>query len=69
MAGWVWFWILSTLILLLFLGGLGMLLAQGRIGQPREKRPSRLALHILEDRYIRGEITTQEYQRRRAELP
>lgn len=69
MTVWMWFWVLSTLLLLVILGGLGTLLAQGRIGQPREEQPKRSALHILEDRYIRGEITTAEYQRRRAELP
>lgn len=68
MTGWLLFWVLSTLVLLVFLGWLGRLLAQGRIGQP-EERPERSALETLEDRYVRGEISTEEYQRRRDELP
>jgi uncharacterized membrane protein len=69
MSIWLWFWVLSTVVLLAILGGLGMLVAQGRIGQAREERPTHSALQLLEERYLRREITTAEYQRRRAELP
>lgn len=69
---WVWwFWFLATVLELLILGGLGMLLVQGKIGQPREHRPDPRvsARHILDDRLAHGEIDAEEYQRRKAELP
>jgi uncharacterized membrane protein len=70
MTGWLLFWVvLSTVALLVFLGWLGTLLARGRIGQSGEERPERSALEVLEDRYVRGQITAEEYKRRRSELP
>lgn len=69
MNGWVWGWLLSTVLVLILLGWLAALLAQGWIGQPHEQQPERSARQILEDRYVRGEIDTTEYQRRRADLP
>jgi putative membrane protein len=69
--GWVWLGLLSIVVLLVVLGYLAMLLAQGKIGQPPGERsePRRSARQILEDRYVRGEIDTEEYRCRRAELP
>lgn len=38
------------------------------LGGPRERRDERTPLQILKERYARGEVTKDEYDRVRAEL-
>lgn len=38
------------------------------LGGPRERRDERTPLQILKERYARGEVTKDEYDRMRAEL-
>lgn len=66
MFGWMWIWpllVLSSLVLLV----VGLVwLAQGRWPGVRDIGGS--ARRILDERYARGEIDDEEYQRRRAQL-
>ncbi len=68
--------ILGILLLLLFLGGLIVLLGLGvwaliRYGQRQGDRGAGAggrALEILKERYARGEMTREEYEERRRDL-
>ncbi|MFI5611802.1 SHOCT domain-containing protein [Amycolatopsis sp. NPDC051903] len=72
MTGWMWIWPVLIAIGLVILGYLGVLLAQGRIGTPGRGRSDgggdAAARKILDGRFARGEISEEEYRRRRAGL-
>ena len=68
--------VLGVLLMLLFWGGLLVLLGLGawaliRSGQRQSDRctgTGSRALDILKERYARGEITREEYEKRRRDL-
>lgn len=73
-GGWLWWvWGLLTLTLLLSIGVLVVWLAT-RAGAdrhpapPRERSPLDRAQEVLAERYARGEISTEEYRERLANL-
>jgi putative membrane protein len=67
MMGWFWLWPVLVLIGLILLGYLAFRLVQGGGTAARADEPS--AREILDQRYARGDIDDEEYQRHRAELP
>jgi putative membrane protein len=64
--GWMWVWPVLILVGLLILGYAGVRFGQGH-GPLAGPGPSS-ARQILDERFARGEIDEQEYQRRRAQL-
>ena len=62
----MWFWSVLVLVGLAILGYVGVRLAQGGRSAPPGSSPT--ARQILDERYARGEIDEDEYQRRRALL-
>lgn len=64
--GWIWIWPVLILMGLLMVGYLVARLAQGPA--PSSLPGSSPARLILDERYARGEIEEEEYQRRRVEL-
>jgi putative membrane protein len=66
MMGWFWVWSVLVLIGLGLLGYLAWRLAQGRGTGSAVGRST--AREILDERYARGEIDSEEYRQRRAEL-
>lgn len=38
------------------------------LGEPRQRRSEKAPVEILKERYARGEITKEEYERMRADL-
>jgi putative membrane protein len=69
--GWMWLWPVLITVGLAILGYLGVRLVQGRQGTSAAgSDPSgSAARRILDERYARGEIGDEEYQRRRDVLP
>jgi putative membrane protein len=69
--GWMWVWPVLIVVGLLVIGYVGVRLAQGRQStSPTGSDPSgSAARRILDERYARGEIDDEEYQRRRDLLP
>lgn len=63
--GWIWIWPVLILVGLLVLGYLVVRLAQGRAPSLPGSSSAR---PILDERYARGEIDEEEYQRRRDAL-
>ncbi|SCG43491.1 SHOCT domain-containing protein [Micromonospora coxensis] len=64
MAGWMWVWPLLVVAALVVLAVL-VVRAVGAGPQPGGRRSAR---QILDERYARGEIDEEEYQRRRDSL-
>lgn len=54
----VGFWILLALLIVVLVRGL----------RPAARAPARRAVHLLEERYARGEITREDFLERRAVL-
>jgi putative membrane protein len=72
MMGWMWVWPVLIVVGLLILGYVAVRLAQGRQGaSPTGSDPAAgsVVRRILDERYARGEIDDEEYQRRRDLLP
>jgi len=71
MMGWTWVWLVLIVAGLLVIGYVAVRLAQGRQStSPTGSDPSGVtARRILDERYARGEIDDEEYQRRRNLLP
>lgn len=63
--GWIWIWPVLILMGLLMVGYLVARLARGPAPSSPGSSPAQL---ILDERYARGEIEEEEYQRRRVEL-
>jgi|tagenome__1003787_1003787.scaffolds.fasta_scaffold12109877_1 putative membrane protein len=61
--GWVWIWPVAVLVGLVLLGYAATRFVQGR--EPSLRPGASSARHILDERYARGEIDEEEYQRRR----
>lgn len=69
--GWSWFPGVAMgvgMLLVLVLLIVGAVLFARRYPPAGRVGPSSDAMHILQDRYARGEIDEQEYQRRREQL-
>jgi putative membrane protein len=64
--GWGWIWLVLVLAGLAILVYVGVRLAQG--GRSTPPGSSSRARQILDERYARGEIDEDEYQRRRSML-
>lgn len=62
-AGWGWLWLAATLILLV-LAGLVVWAVVRSARQPSSAPPSSRARAILDERYARGELSTEEYRER-----
>ena len=65
-VGWGWIWPVLVLVGLIVLGYVGVRLAQG--GRSAPPGSASTARQILDERYARGEIDEDEYQRRRSVL-
>ncbi|HEY3035140.1 MAG TPA: SHOCT domain-containing protein [Streptosporangiaceae bacterium] len=68
----MWVWPVLVVVGLLVIGYVVVRLAQGRQGASptgSDPAPGSAARRILEERYARGEIDAEEYQRRRDLLP
>jgi putative membrane protein len=69
-GGWGWGWLYGALLLiglaLLVVVAVRLLGSGVRREVPRDERGR--ALHLLDERYARGEIDTEEYQERRRAL-
>jgi putative membrane protein len=70
-VGWMWVWPVLVVVGLLALAYVGMRLVLARpVRSPTDaNRGSGSARQILDERYARGEIDDEEYQRRRDLLP
>jgi putative membrane protein len=70
-VGWMWVWPVLVVVGLLVIAYVAMRLVQsGQGASPTGSDPSgSAARRILDERYARGEIDTEEYQRRRDLLP
>jgi putative membrane protein len=70
-VGWMWVWPVLIVAGLLLIGYVVVRLAQGRrsTSLPGSDSSGSAARRILDKRYARGEIDTEEYQRRRDLLP
>jgi len=70
-TGWMWVWPVLIVVGLLVIGYVVVRLVQGRQqSAPTGSEPSgSAARRILDERYARGEIDDEEYQRRRDLLP
>lgn len=70
MGGWGWLWVI--LVILVCVAVIALIVwAISRAGRGGASPPDRTAvdaLSILEDRFARGEIDQDEFERRRAEL-
>lgn len=67
-GAWGWGWmLLGTLTMLLFWGGLAVLVVWAVRQFAGGRRPNG-ALEVLRERYARGEIDAETYQRMRREL-
>jgi len=75
-GGWNWgmnlwmilWWLVIAGIIFLAVYGVVALFTRGRLGQPPGSTAEHEPLRILKERYARGEISTEEYQRMREEL-
>jgi putative membrane protein len=70
--GWIWVWPVLIVVGLLILGYVAVRLVQSRrVPSPTGSDPSSgsVARQILDERYARGEIDGEDYQRRRDLLP
>lgn len=67
--GWMWIWPALIVFGLLVLGYLALRVTQTRPDCPAHHRDRSRARLILDERYARGEIDEEEYQRRKGELP
>lgn len=65
MGGWGWMWIVGLLSLLLLVAlVVGIVWAITRGGRPNQPDPTARPREILNERYARGEISTEEYRER-----
>lgn len=64
--GWVWLWVLLIIIGLLVLAFVIVRVATGGVKRDsaREGAVMRTARQILDERYAKGELTTDEYRER-----
>ncbi|MCL6471210.1 MAG: SHOCT domain-containing protein [Firmicutes bacterium] len=67
--------IISLIFTLILLAGLGFLIwwivrqaSAGRYGAPGGPPPTSRALEILNERYVKGEISKEEYEEKKREL-
>ena len=70
--GWMWVWPVLIVVGLVILGYVAMRLAQSRqraFPPGSDPGSGSSARRILDERYARGEINDEEYQRRREILP
>lgn len=67
MSGWTWLWVLLVVAVLIALLVGVLLRLSGRPASP-SGRPQPDALQLLEERFARGEIDQDEFERRRAAL-
>jgi len=70
-VGWMWVWPVLIVVGLIILGYVVVRLAQGRqrTSPTGSDHSGSAARRILDERYARGEIDDEEYQRRRDLLP
>jgi putative membrane protein len=70
-TGWMWVWPVLIVVGLLVIGYVVVRLVQGRqrSAPTGSERSGSAARRILDERYARGEIDDEEYQRRRDLLP
>jgi putative membrane protein len=70
MTGWMWIWPLLVVVGLLIVGYVVVRLTAGRPSSDTSRPDTGLnARRILDERFARGEIDEDEYQRRRGLLP
>lgn len=72
-GGWGWGWIVGGLMMLLFWGGIIALIVffvrgGARSSETGEKRTTRDARDILEERFARGEMSEEEFEQRKRVL-
>jgi putative membrane protein len=67
-VGWMWVWPVLILAGLLVISYVAVRLAQSR-RRSSDPGPGSAARRILDERYARGDIDTDEYQSRRELLP
>jgi putative membrane protein len=69
MWGWGWMWVLGLLSMLLLVAlVVGVVWALTRSNRPSQPDSTSRAREILNERYARGEISTEEYRERLAAL-
>jgi putative membrane protein len=66
MMGFGLIWLILIVLVVAYL--LGWRPENLNLGGPRRERDERTPLQILQERYARGEITKEEYERMRADL-
>jgi putative membrane protein len=62
-AGWMWAWMLGVLIVTVVLVA-SLIWVLARVGGPAGQSPGSRARDLLDERYARGEIATDEYRER-----
>jgi putative membrane protein len=69
MGGWGWMWLVGLLSMLLLVGlVVAIVWAVTRSGSTSRPDPTSRAREILDERYARGEISTEEYRERKDAL-
>ncbi len=63
---WMWFIILIAVFLIILL--IYLIMSEDKKGENRLSNSNRSAEKILDERYARGEITTEEYKEMRTEM-
>ncbi|OIP19507.1 MAG: hypothetical protein AUK53_00165 [Betaproteobacteria bacterium CG2_30_59_46] len=68
MVGWLWMMLVWLIPILLLFALVKYLFGKTRHDAPREEKTEKTALDIIRERYARGEIDQEEFQRKMRDL-